>query len=179
MPKLLVLFDARSDDVARLADAIAEGARDVRFAEVDVRRTSPSEGERNSATADARARLGSRYRTLESADALAAYDAIVVGVAPSGAMGPDAVRELIEATTVNLANKVASAFTPEGSSASENERRTALASVLTPMGERGMIIVPPRFADRGDDELHTARKQGKRVYDVTGWIMHARSHHHH
>jgi hypothetical protein len=183
MPKLLVLFDACSDDVARLADAIADGARGVRFAEVDVRRTAPSGAEHDTAGDDARARLGSRYRVLESADALAAYDAIVVGVAANREAGPeavpDAVRELIETTTVNLANKVASAFTPEASHASERERRAALASALTPMGERGMIIVPPRFADRGDDELHTARKQGKRVYDVTGWITHARSHHHH
>jgi NAD(P)H dehydrogenase (quinone) len=178
MPKLLVLFDACSDDIARLADAIAEGARGVRFAEVDVRRAAPSAAEHDTA-GDARARLGSRHRVLESADALAAYDAIVVGVAPSGEAVPDAARELIETTTVNLANKVASAFTPEASHASESARRAALTSVLTPMGERGMIVVPPRFADRGDDELHTARNQGKRVYDVTGWITHARSHHHH
>ena len=179
MPKLLVLFDARSDDVARLAEAIAEGARGVRFADVDVRRPVPSAAKHDTGGDDARARLGSRHRVLESADALAAYDAIVVGVTANGDAAPEAVRELIETTTVNLANKVASAFTPEASHASERERRAVLASVLTPMGERGMIIVPPRFADRGDDELDTARKQGKRVYDVTGWITHARSHHHH
>lgn len=176
MPKLLVLFDARSDDLARLAEAVADGARGVRFAEVDVRRTAPGGSEGDAAGDDARVRLGSRHRTLESADALAVYDAIVVGVAPGSEAGPDAVRALIEATTVNLANKVASAFTP---AAPEGERRAVLSAVLTPMGERGMIIVPPRIADRGDDDLHTARNQGKRVYDVTGWITHARSHHHH
>jgi NAD(P)H dehydrogenase (quinone) len=179
MPKLLVLFDARSDDVSRIAEAIAEGARGVRFAEVELRRVPPGGAEHRPAGDDARGRQGARHRMLESADALADYDAIVVGVEAGAAQGPDAVRALIETATVNLANKVASAFTPEGSSASESEQRAALASVLTPMGERGMIIVPPRFADRGDDELHTARKQGKRVYDVTGWITHARSHHHH
>ena len=179
MPKLLVLFDARSDDVSRIAEAIAEGARGVRFAEVELRRVPPGGAEHRPAGDDARGRQGARHRMLESADALADYDAIVVGVEAGAAQGPDAVRALIETATVNLANKVASAFTPEGSGASESERRAALASVLTPMGERGMIIVPPRLADRGDDELHTARKQGKRVYDVTGWITHARSHHHH
>ena len=38
MPKLLVLFQSRSPEVVRLAEAVAEGARSVRFAEVDLRR---------------------------------------------------------------------------------------------------------------------------------------------
>ena len=38
MPKVLVLFHSRSGTTARLADAIAEGARSVRFTEVEVRR---------------------------------------------------------------------------------------------------------------------------------------------
>src|SRR4051812_10051343 len=161
MPKLLVLFDARSDDVARLADAVAEGARGVRFAEVDVRRAPPSGGERDGgpdgAPDGAPARQDSLHRALESAEALSAYDAIVVGIAPGQEAGADEVSRLIEASAVNLANKVASAFTP---ASAQDERRAALWSVLTPMGERGMIIVPPRIADRGDDDLQTARNQG-------------------
>ena len=38
MPKLLVLFQSRRPDVVRLAETVAEGARSVRFAEVDLRR---------------------------------------------------------------------------------------------------------------------------------------------
>src|SRR5687767_14425222 len=38
MPKVLVLFYSRTGNTARLADAIVEGARSVKFTEVDVRR---------------------------------------------------------------------------------------------------------------------------------------------
>ncbi len=38
MPKILVLFHSRTGNTAALADAIAQGAKSVRFAEVDVRR---------------------------------------------------------------------------------------------------------------------------------------------
>ena len=38
MPKVLVLFYSRTGHTAALADAIVDGARSVRFAEVDVRR---------------------------------------------------------------------------------------------------------------------------------------------
>ena len=38
MPKLLVLFYSRTGNTAAIADAVAEGAKSVRFAEVDVRR---------------------------------------------------------------------------------------------------------------------------------------------
>jgi NAD(P)H dehydrogenase (quinone) len=177
MPKLLVLFDARSDDIARLADAVADGARGVRFAEVDVRRvahasTSAYEGEDPAA----RARPGSRHRVLESPDALAMYDGIVVGAPASGDDGHDAVRALLEESTANLANKVASAFT---TATEQDVRRAALWALLIPMAERAMIIVPPRIAEPGDDGEETARKLGKRVTDVVGWITHARSHHHH
>ncbi|MEO6528869.1 MAG: hypothetical protein ABIP93_19785 [Gemmatimonadaceae bacterium] len=170
MPKLLVLFDARSDDLARLADAVAEGVRSVRFAEVDVRRAPPDGAPEDGA------RLGSRHRTLESPDALAAYDGIIVGATASGGDEHDAVRALLDASAVNLANKVASAFTV---TTNVDARRAALWSVLIPMAERLMIIVPPRVDEPGDDDGETARKLGKRVTDVVGWITHARSHHHH
>jgi hypothetical protein len=175
MPKLLVLFDACSDDIARLADAVAEGARGVRFAEVDVRRIAPT-GASAGADADARARLGSRYRTLESVEALAPYDAIVVGAAQEGeGGGGQALTALLEDSVTNLRNKVASAFTPASGAA----RRTALWSVLTPMADRGMILVPPPTLSGSGDDDEAARQLGKRVYDITGWITHARSHHHH
>lgn len=47
MPKVLVLFDGRSDDTARAARAIGEGAESVRFTEVELRALET--GERASA----------------------------------------------------------------------------------------------------------------------------------
>jgi hypothetical protein len=166
MPKLLVLFDPRSNDLAPLADAIAEGARQVRFAEVDVRRMAL-------ATPDDTP-VG-RHRALESADALATYDGIIVGVAPVESPGESPI-EALSATTASLTNRVGSAFT---AGRHGDDRRSALWSVLTPMGDRGMILVPPPLSESPADELESARDQGKRVAEVVGWVTHARSHHHH
>jgi NAD(P)H dehydrogenase (quinone) len=165
MPKLLVLFDARSDDMTRLAEAVAEGARGVRFAEVDVRLLG-------AAAADGTP--SARHRTLESADALAGYDGIIIGaMLPAG--NDPAIAALRTAST-SLVDKVGSAFaaTEDGGS-----RTAALWSVLTPMADRGMILVTPPMTESPSDELESAREQGKRVADVVGWVTHARSHHHH
>jgi NAD(P)H dehydrogenase (quinone) len=160
MPKLLVLFDSRSEDVTQLADAVAEGARSVRFAEVDVRRIEES----SAATASP-----ARHRALETADALAAYDGIIVDAAA-------APLDPLASATTSLVNKVGSAFT---TSQAGGGRREALWSILTPMADRGMILVPPPVSESPADELESARQLGKRVAEVVGWVTHARSHHHH
>src|SRR4051812_33368507 len=67
MPKVLVLFDSGDQRAERLAESAAEGARKVRFTEVDVRVVgdeTPSDGERR--------------KRLESGDAVNQYDGVVV-----------------------------------------------------------------------------------------------------
>jgi hypothetical protein len=164
MPKLLVLFDPRSDDMTRLAEAVAEGARSVRFAEVDLRRSAD--------VPDAAATT--RHRALETADALAAYDGILVGATAVSANS--SAQELLADPATKLANKVGSAFTPNQL---DGHRRDLLWAVLTPMADRGMILVPPPLTEPAADELESARALGKRVAEVVGWVTHARSHHHH
>jgi NAD(P)H dehydrogenase (quinone) len=160
MPKLLVLFEADSDDIARMADAVADGARRVRFAEVDVRRVAGTE----SATR-------ARYKPLESADALAEYDGILLG-AHGGE--EDGVHGVLT-TPASLVNKVGSVFTAAPGPA----RRGILLTALAPMADRGMILVPPPLGTVDGDELELARALGQRVAEVVGWVTHARSHHHH
>ena len=75
---------------------------------------------------------------------------------------------------------------------------TTLWSIMTPMANLGMIIVPPGYSDAvmfaggspygataatgggppGEPDLAAARHQGRRVAEVTGWITHAKSHKH-
>lgn len=170
MPKLLVLFHARSPELTRVAEAITEGVRSVRFAEVDLRVLDD---------ADELASRGSRLRPLGSDEALAAYDAILVGAADQGesdARDREAIVSLVRSTEVRLDNKVGTVF---GVAAAGQRRGRTSWEVLAPMGDRGMILVPPREADIGADELESARRQGKRIADIVGWITHARSHHHH
>lgn len=162
MPKLLVLVPARGTELAPLADAVLEGARSVRFAEVDVRTFG-----------DAVDAAPSRKSLAGSGD-LASYDGIVVG-APAGDVEGAEFRETLARFGGSLTNKVGSAFTT-GSGAG---RTAVLWSALAPMADRGMILVPLPFASEGDTSVDACRQMGKRVAEVIGWVTHAKSHHHH
>jgi multimeric flavodoxin WrbA len=163
MPKLLVLFSAHGGtELAPLADAVVEGARSVRFAEVDLRTVG--------ATGD----TTPNRKPLTDGDDLAACDGIVVGVAASD-VGGESVRETLARFGGSLTNKVGSAFTT-GSGAG---RTAALWSALSAMADRGMILVPLPFSDEGAAGVDGCRQMGKRVAEVVGWVTHARSHHHH
>ena len=170
MPKLLVLFQSRSPDVVRLAETVAAGARSVRFAEVDLRRF-PIADDGNDVTVDAGGRA---HRPLEHVDDIGAYDGLILAV-ESTANGGDALVQAIGAFGGSLANKVGTALTP----ATGADRRSMLWSVLGPMADRGMILLPAPFADEGAADEEAIRHLGKRVAEVVGWVTHARSHHHH
>ncbi len=203
MPKVLVLFHSRTGNTARLADAVADGARSVRFTEVDVRRLedlAPDEVIRADAEwSEARERLRSGYRTLDDVEALADYDAIVLG-SPTryGGMAAE-LSHLLERTgplvaAGRLADRVGSAFTTGRSAHGGHE--TTLWSMMTPMAALGMIIVPPGHTDPvmlaagspfgatavtdtgapTDADLAAARHQGARVARVAEWVRHAKGH---
>lgn len=167
MPKLLVLFQSSSAEVVRLAEAASEGARSVRFAEVDLRQL-PTSDDAGVAASDA---TGRAHHRLQHVDAIGQYDGLVLAVGQDG----EAALRALDGFGGSLANKVGTVITPtEGA-----ERRKVLWSALTPMADRGMILVPAPFAnDRGASD-ESARELGKRVAEVIGWVTHARSHHHH
>lgn len=170
MPKLLVLFQTRSPDVIALAEAAADGARSVRFAEVDLRGLEPFDA---GTRADANEAFGRIHRTLDHADDIAAYDGCILALSAAG----DATATL-EATLRSLGgslvNKVGSVVTTaEGAG-----RGPVLWSALTPMADRGMILVPTPFTGTDASVTEQARHVGKRVAEVIGWVTHARSHHH-
>jgi hypothetical protein len=167
MPKLLVLFHTSSPALVRLAEAIAEGARSVRFAEVDLRHLDGAETVVAGTT---------RLHALESESELAAYDGLIIGASSNDGDEPSALASMLRASAVRLDNKVGSVFSI---ATTGHVRGPTIWSILHPMGDRGMILVPPRDADVGEDELDSARRQGKRIADIVGWITHARSHHHH
>ena len=166
MPKLLVLFQSSSSDVVRLAEAAAEGARSVRFAEVDLRQLPASDGAGDAAS-DATGRAHHRFHDV---DALGQYDGLVLAVGHDG----EAMLRTLDGLAGSLANKVGSAITP----ATGAERRAVLWSVLGPMADRGMILVPAPFADERAASAESVWGLGKRVAEVIGWVTHARSHHH-
>ena len=192
MPKTLVLFYSRTGNTSALADAIAEGVRQVRFAEVDVRRLddlAPAHViDGDPRWKAGRDRLAGQYRTLESVEALASYDAVVVGApARYGAMTPELKAFFDRAATLGargaLADRVGSAFTSVATQL--DGRMHTVWSMMTPLAGLGMILVPPgkmapephRDGPTAED-LAAAREHGKRVATVAGWIRHAKSHEH-
>ena len=205
MPKVLVLFYSRTGNTALLADAIAEGARGVRFAEVDVRRLDDlAPASVRDAVPEwkaAHARLTERYRTMDPVEEIATYDALILGSPTRYGIMAAELKHLLDQTGPlwqrgALVNKVGSAFTSVSTAHGGHE--TTLWSIMTPMANLGMILVPPGYSDSvmftggipygatattgsgtpGDTDLAAARHQGKRVAEVVGWITHARSHAH-
>lgn len=204
MPKILILFYSRTGNTAVLADAIADGARSVRFAEVDVRRIDDlaprSVIDSVPDWKSSRDRLAGKYETFGDVNALADYDALILG-APTryGIMAAELKNVLDQSGPLwqkgKLVNKVGAAFTSVSTQHGGHE--TTLWSIMTPMANLGMILVPPGYSDAvmfaggspygatattgagapGEADLAAARHQGKRVAEVVGWITHARSHH--
>lgn len=205
MPKILILFYSRTGNTAALADAVAQGAKSVRFAEVDVRRIddlAPANViESDAEWKSSREKLAARYQTFGDVNALADYDALILG-SPTryGIMAAELKHVLDQTGPLShrgaLVNKVGGAFTPVSTPHGGHE--TTLWSIMTPMASLGLIIVPPGYGDAvtftggsahgatatpgarapSEAELAAARHQGKRVAEVTGWITHAKSHHH-
>lgn len=203
MAKVLVLFYSRTGNTAQIADAVADGARSVRFTEVDVRRiddlTPPATIAQVPGWAESRAALASRYATLEGVDRLEQYDALVLG-APTryGVMAAE-LKNVIDQTGPlwnrgALVDKVGSAFTSVATAHGGHE--TTLWSIMTTMANLGLILVPPGYSDAvmfaggspygataitgggapGANDLAAARHQGKRVATVAGWVHHAKGH---
>jgi hypothetical protein len=170
MPKLLVLFQSRSADVAQLAEAAADGAKTVRFAEVDLRCLPASDQARDVVAPDG----GRAHRALEHIEDIASYDGLILVVGRDGDAG-DAPARALGAVGGSLANKVGAVLTPTAGP----DRRAALWGALSPMADRGMILVPAPFADENAADQESTRGLGKRVAEVIGWVTHARSHQHH
>jgi multimeric flavodoxin WrbA len=181
MPKLLVLFHSRTGRTAALADAIADaiadGARSVRFAEVDVRRLDDGRD------AEGGDRDGSRrrHRALADEGSLADYDGIILGASAQEGSIPSEIIGLLERLeplrrTGALVNKVGAAFVPAGSA-----EEPALWSLLGAMGRLGTILVPPlptSGSSGPDAELAAATDLGRRVATVVEWVTHAKHHAH-
>lgn len=172
MAKLLVLFDGLRDETADVATWIYEGARSVRFAEADLMRLpGVVEG----------ARLA-RIRQLHDADVLTGYDAVALGGSADGLPGLVTLMQDAEALGLKgaLANKLGAVF-PHGEPDAVGDAHP-LWPLLAPMARCGMILVPPGYrgpTGEAEDLEASARRLGKRLIDIAGWITHARSHHHH
>lgn len=203
MPKILVLFHSRSGNTATLADAIAEGARGVRFTEVDVRRLEDlgpeSLVDAIPAWKEGREALARKYRALESAERIGGYDGIAIG-SPGhfGAMSAE-LRSVLDqlgplASRGGLVDKVGAAFTT--ALASRGGHESTLTGMATALASLGMILCPPGLPEAASGtgaplgavaltgagagitaaDLENARALGKRLAKVSEWVRHAKGH---
>ncbi|CAN5423983.1 hypothetical protein BH09GEM1_BH09GEM1_40280 [soil metagenome] len=164
MPKILILFAGPN---TALAHAVADGARGVRFSEVEVRRVGVGELQGDGGIPDV-------YPTLAGVDELAPYDAILLGVSARGELLPELGRLVAQAATAlpreSWQNKVGSAFV---TAPAEGDESADLWPVLAMLGDLGLLVVSPAGSD-----ADAAKALGARVAQVVGWVTHARSHHH-
>ena len=127
--------------VEQMADAVAEGAREG-GAEVDIRRvaeTAPQE-----VVAAAHFKTDTAHPVIESADALAGYDAIVVGAPTRFGRMPSQMAAFWDTTgglwaRGALIGKVGAAFT--STAAQHGGQETTLFSIITNLIHHGMTIV--------------------------------------
>lgn len=141
MAKVLVLYYSSYGHIEQMADAVAEGAR-AGGAEVDIRRvaeTAPQD-----VVEAAHFKTDTAHPLIESPDALANYDAIIVGAPTRYGRMPAQMAAFWDTTGGlwfggKLIGKVGGAFTSTASQHGGQE--TTLFSIITNLLHHGMTIV--------------------------------------
>ena len=152
MPRVLVVFDSEDERAERLAQSAAEGARRVRFTEVDVRVV----GDESSAGDATR-------RRLEPTSDVDQYDGVIVVGSDRGISAPiDALLSRVEQSAKG--DFVDRVFAVVGGGSSTAQRLSAVGGIVVSV--RGGVF----------DVETAARQIGERVAKVAGWVRHALSH---
>jgi NAD(P)H dehydrogenase (quinone) len=141
MTKVLVLYYSSYGHIEQMADAMAEGAR-AGGAEVDIRRvpeTAPAE-----IVKAAHFKIDTAHPKIEGINALAKYDAIVVGAPTRFGRMPSQLAAFLDQagglwTTGKLNGKVGGAFT--STATQHGGQEATLFSIITNLLHFGMVIV--------------------------------------
>ena len=149
MTKVLVLYYSSYGHIERMADAVAEGAR-ATGAEVDIRRVAETAPEE--VVQAAHFKTDTAHPPIEGPDALAAYDAIVVGAPTRYGRMPSQMASFWDTTgglwfQGKLIGKVGGAFTSTASQHGGQE--TTLFSIITNLLHHGMTIVGLDYGFQG------------------------------
>lgn len=149
MPKVLVLYYSTYGHMEQLANAVAEGARSVEGAQVDIRRV-PETAPLEVATA-AGFKLEQDAPVIDGPEALAGYDAILIGAPTRYGRLPSQMAAFLDTTgglwaRGALNGKVGAAFT--STATQHGGQETTLFSIITNLLHFGMVIVglPYSFA---------------------------------
>ena len=149
MTKVLVLYYSSYGHIEQMADAVAEGAR-AGGAEVDIRRVAETAPQ---AVIDAaHFKTDTAHEVISGPDALADYDAIIVGAPTRFGRMPSQMASFWDTTgglwfTGKLIGKVGGAFTSTASQHGGQE--TTLFSIITNLMHHGMTIVGLDYGFQG------------------------------
>ncbi|MEN2785036.1 NAD(P)H:quinone oxidoreductase [Sphingomonas qilianensis] len=149
MTKVLVLYYSSYGHIEQIADAVAEGAR-AAGAEVDIRRvaeTAPA-----AVVAAAGFKTDTAHPEIESVEALASYDAIIIGAPTRFGRMPSQMASFLDQAgglwfRGALNGKVGGAFTSTASQHGGQE--TTLFSIITNLLHFGMTIVGLDYGFQG------------------------------
>lgn len=149
MPKVLILYYSSYGHIEAMADAVAEGAR-AAGAEAAIRRVAETAPEE--VVKAAHFKTDTAHPVIESADALADYDAIVVGSPTRFGRMPAQMAAFWDTTgglwfTGKLVGKVGAAFTSTASQHGGQE--TTLFSIITNLMHQGLTIVGLDYGFKG------------------------------
>ncbi|RZM12669.1 MAG: NAD(P)H:quinone oxidoreductase [Sphingomonas sp.] len=149
MTKVLVLYYSSYGHIEQMADAVAEGAR-AGGAEVDVRRVAETAPE--AVVKAAHFKTDTAHAVIEGPDALAGYDAIIVGAPTRYGRMPAQMAAFWDTTgglwaKGALVGKVGGAFTSTASQHGGQE--TTLFSIITNLLHHGLSIVGLDYGFQG------------------------------
>jgi NAD(P)H dehydrogenase (quinone) len=153
MTKVLVLYYSSYGHIEQMADAVAEGAR-AGGAEVDIRRVA--ETAPPAVVAAAHFKTDTAHPEIESPDALAGYDAIIVGAPTRYGRMPSQMAAFWDTTggvwaKGGLVGKIGGAFT--STATQHGGQETTLFSILTNLLHHGMTIVGLDYGYEGHSGL--------------------------
>ena len=149
MTKVLVLYYSSYGHIEQMADAVAEGAR-AAGAEVDIRRVA--ETAPDAVVKAAHFKTDNAHPVIAGPDALADYDAVIVGAPTRFGRMPSQMAAFWDTTgglwmRGGLVGKVGGAFTATASQHGGQE--TTLFSILTNLLHHGMTIVGLDYGFQG------------------------------
>ena len=153
MPKILVLYHSTYGHVEAMAEAVAEGARQVDGAEVDIKRVPelvPEELARKSGY-----KLDQPAPIAEVAD-LADYDAIIVGAGTRYGTAASQMRNFLDQTGPlwargALVGKVGSAFS--STATQHGGQETTLIGLIQTLLHHGMVVAGLPYAWEGQSRI--------------------------
>jgi NAD(P)H dehydrogenase (quinone) len=165
MPKVLVLYHSTYGHIEKMAEAVAEGARQVEGAQVDIKRVPELVPEELARKSGYKLDQAAPIATI---DELSDYDAIIIGAGTRFGTAASQLRNFLDQTgglwaSGAFTGKVGSAFTSTASQHGGQE--TTLIGMIQTLLHHGMVVAGLPYAWQG--QLRIDEMTGGSPYGAT------------